>query len=240
MCRSISGHDAGVPEPDRAAQPRVVVQRQHARLTGRAGAAAGQRRRLVALDLDRTPVALLDHQAAGRRRSRRRWWRRGSGRRAPSRSTRPAAAPRAAPARGSRRGPIAPSENPISDSTSRRVASKPVERAPVGKPIWTRGASSPRRRAASLLVACGSAVHAGRLRSVVAAGAVLARERRRPVADVGGDARERAGGDVRLGAVAAEAPAHGQRRRLLDAVHLLDRRRGSAGRRRRRRRAGCG
>jgi hypothetical protein len=38
-----------------------------------------------------------------------------------------------------------------------------------------------------------------------------------------GDARERAGGDVRLGAVAAETPSHRERRRLLDAVHLIDR-----------------
>src|SRR4029079_852289 len=60
------------------------------------------------------------------------------------------------------------------------------------------------------------------LRSVVAACAVLAGERRGPVADVRGDARERAGGDMGLGPMTAQAPAHGEGRRLLDAIHALD------------------
>src|SRR4029079_3593838 len=116
--------------------------------------------------------------------------------------------------------PRAPSEQPINDSTSRRGASNPVERVPVGRPICTKGSPSASRGAASSHVGLRFMLASP---SVVAARAVLARERRRPIADVRGDACERAGRDVRLGAVAAEAPAHRQRRRLLDAVHLFDR-----------------
>ena len=118
-----------------------------------------QRRRLVALDLDRTPVALLDDAGCRTRRSRRRWWRRGWARPAPSRSTPTAAAPRAGPAPGSRpRGPIAPSENPISDSTSRRVASKPVRTRAGRQPDLNEGRVVP-VAARHRLVACRSSVH---------------------------------------------------------------------------------
>src|SRR5204863_3536890 len=110
--------------------------------------------------------------------------------------------------------PSAPSEKPISDSMSRRVASKPVDGEPVRKPICMSGSSWVSSHAGLRFIA-GS-------RLVVTAGAVLTRERGGALAHVRGDARERAGGDVSLGAVAAKAPAHGEGRRLLDAVHLLD------------------
>src|SRR5260370_15846490 len=116
--------------------------------------------------------------------------------------------------------PAAPMLNPISERKSRREGSA----TGIGTSRPSRSATSrsdrveqpPRVSSASPFMAPPSG-------SVVAARTIEAGRRFGLVLEHEGGALKAGAGDVRMGAMAVDAPAHRERRHLLDAIHRLDR-----------------